>query len=248
MTTPKFAPVALCALLLAASSAEAVTFKGIDMALTGSAVLVGADLQLTKASGGLVAGAWATGLLDVTQSFSTTFSFSLQAADFVPQADGMALVLQTGGSAALGTGGGGIGLAGLTGVASVIQTWDNNRAGLVTNGDAYTAPISVPGMGTAATVTGQQTVSYNAGSHTLAVVGTFDLDGTPVTLNHTVSVDLAAVYAPLMTIGFVGGTGLSYADQRITDWSVSSVPEPGSTGLLLAGLLAVGLAARRRLG
>lgn len=244
----KFAPLALCALLLAGRGAEAVTFKGIDMALTGSSVLAGADLQLTQAVGGLAAGAWATGLLDVTQSFSTTFSFSLQSSDFHPQADGIALVLQTGGSAALGTGGGGIGLAGLTGVASVIQTWDNNRAGLVTNGDAYSAPIPVPGLGPALRVTGQQTVSYNAVSHALSVVGSFDLDGTPVALSHTVIVDLATDYAPSMTIGFVGGTGLSYADQRITDWSVSSVPEPGSTGLLLAGLLAVGLVARRRLG
>ena len=60
------------------------------------------------------------------------------------------------------------------------------------------------------------------------------------------SVDLHAKYGGAMYVGFTGGTGGSYADQRITGFSVLAVPEPATYAMLLGGLGLVGFASRRK--
>ncbi|MFO1320539.1 MAG: L-type lectin-domain containing protein [Burkholderiales bacterium] len=246
----------MAALVAGAGSAQAATFAGRDVSLVGSAsVLENGDLQLTPAAGDLAGAAWDTTPLSTAASFSTTFTFSLAASDFDPMADGFAFVLQGAGTSALGSGGGTIGLDGLDAVALVVQTWDNNRVGLVTDANPFNAALVGYGIGSSRLITGTSTVSYDADAQVLSATGslTFDTDlsdadpGTLVSFNESVSVDLAARFGAQMYAGFTAGTGLSYADQRITSWGAAApVPEPETYALLVAGLGLLGLARHRR--
>ena len=51
-----------------------------------------------------------------------------------------------------------------------------------------------------------------------------------------------------MYVGFTGATGGSTDDQRVLSWefSVTSVPEPATCGLMALGLGVIGWTARRR--
>lgn len=246
----------IAALMGGGGPAQAATFFGQDVALVGSATVLGnGNLQLTPPTDGQAGAAWATTAWSTTESFSTTFTFSLAASDFDPMADGITFALQGAGTDVVGTGGGGIGIEGLDVVASVIQTWDNNRLGLVTSGDPTAAQSAGIDLGASKLVTGMQTITYDAGTHTLSVTGSLMVDtdlsdedlGTPVTFNESIGIDLEARFGAQMYAGFTGGTGLSYADQRITSWTgTAPIPEPETYALFLAGLGLLGMVRRRR--
>lgn len=228
-------------------SACAATFAGSNVNLVGNAVMLdNGNLQLT--TGGWNNGAaWATSALSTTTSFSTTFGFSMAKDGFNGNmADGIALVLQNQGTGALGHGGGDIGYGGLNGVGSVIQTWTNNRIGLDITGNPNGASVAAVSLGAASLVTGQQTVSYNATTHVLSMTGNYVADGTSHALSDATQIDLSARFGSTMYLGFTGATGGSYADQRITNFTVAAVPEPETYAMLLAGLGLVGFASRRK--
>lgn len=254
---PLFAtPILLAASLWGAASVQAATFAGHDVNLVGSASILGnGDLQLTPPTADKAGAAWATTAWSTTDSFSTTFSFGLVAADFSPMADGIAFALQGTSPDDVGSGGGTIGLAGLDVVAFVVQTWDNNRVGLVASDDPFAAPLAGVDLGGSMIVTGTATVSYDADAKILSVSGSLvadpDLDdedpGAALSFSQSLEVDLADRFGASMYAGFTGGTGLSYADQRITAWTIGApVPEPETYALFLAGLGLLGLARRRR--
>ena len=121
-------------------------FDGYNVSLNGTASILGSgNLQLVSdfESAG---SAWSNIPLLTTQSFSITFSFYLSGISF-PQADGIALALQSAGTNALGYTGGNIGYGGINGVVgSIIQTWSNNTVGLNVDGNPYdtkSAPLSL---------------------------------------------------------------------------------------------------------
>ena len=227
------------------ANADSISLAGLDE--VGSAHVNGAKIQLTN-GGGQAGAAWLGTAIAATQSFDTTFSFSLTSLGQNPQADGIAFVIQGVGPTALGAAGGDIGLLGLAPngntAAIVFQSWVNNHAGIVLNGNPYTAPISLP-LGDASVVTGVAEVAYDATSHSLTLTSTEVLDGVSYTVDQTQSVDLATYVGPSLTLGFTGGTGGSSSDQDITAWHVTSSSLPGtattaltasgSTGLLAAG-------------
>lgn len=223
----------------------------------GSAAMVGSDLRLTPGESDKAGSAWATTPWDVTTSFSTTYSFSLAEAgslvEWGAMADGFAFVLHNApaGGSALGGGGGDIGYAGISNsVASIVQTFDNNQVGFATSsGWPFGAPSAPADLGAASLVTGTQTISYDATSHVLAMSGTLYLNGDLINgygVSDSTSIDLATTFGNTLYAGFTGATGGSWADQRITSWTVTPVPEPHAIVLALAGLGMIGAMARRR--
>ena len=243
--------VALSALFTGAANAATIELSALNR--VGSAAMDGGDLQLTR-NGNSTGAGWVTQAFSTTESFSATFSFSLRGDGFNGKmADGIALVFQNQGSNVVGNGGGDIGYWNINGsgagaVGSIIQSWNNNRVGLSTNGVVQGVKGADFNLGAANFVTGTETVSYNAVTHELTMSGTLIDHSTNLSyaVSDAASVDLGAKYGSAMYIGFTGATGGSYADQRITGFSVSPVPEPATYAMLMGGLGLVGLASRKR--
>ncbi|NVM76391.1 hypothetical protein FHW83_002186 [Duganella sp. SG902] len=245
------------AAIAAPASAAVIDLTTLNRA--GSAQIVDGQLQLTQATdvshpSGVAGAGWLTQAISTSQSFSTTFSFSLKGNDSGKMADGIALAFQNIGSAALGVGGGDVGYwnlggKGATAVGSVILSWNRNDYGLSTNGVVQGLKDAPFSLGASNDVSGTQTVSYNATTHELTMTGTF-LDNSTHT-SYAVSdakvVNLSDKFGGTMYVGFTGGTGGTDADQRITSFSlISAVPEPETYAMLLAGLGLVGFASRRK--
>ncbi|MYM31984.1 PEP-CTERM sorting domain-containing protein [Duganella sp. CY15W] len=232
------------------ASAAVIDLSTLNLA--GSAALVGNQLQLTNTTSQSGAG-WVKNSISTSQSFSTSFSFSLLGNDSGKMADGIALAFQNAGNNVTGNGGGDVGYwniggSGSSAVGSVIRSWHNNDYGLSTNGVVQGLKTGPFNLGASNNVTGTETVSYNATTHVLTLSGNF-LDGstnTSYSISDSKVVDLSAKFGSSMYIGFTGGTGGTDADQRITAFSISAVPEPETYAMLLAGLGIMGLLARRR--
>lgn len=247
------AAVAIAALMSGAASAATIDLGSLSRA--GSATMVGDDLQLTLNNYSAGAG-WLAQSISTTESFSATFAFSLKGTSFNGNmADGIALVFQNQGNAVVGAGGHNLGYwningSGASAVGSIIQSWDNNKVGLSTNGVVQGVANAAFNLGAANYVTGSETVTYNAATHELSMSGTLLDHSTNLSyaIGDAAKVDLSAKYGSTMYVGFTGGTGGSYADQRITGFSVSVVPEPASYAMLMGGLGLMGLVARRRRG
>lgn len=247
----------VAAAVAAPASAEVIDLSTLNR--VGSAVLVDGALQLTHTSStsnahGVAGAGWLTQGVSTTSSFSTSFAFSLQGNDSGKMADGIALAFQNVGTDKIGVGGGDVGYwniggSGSSAVGSVIRSWTSNQYGLSTNGvvqGLHDAPFS---LGASNNVSGTQTVNYNAVTHELTMSGTLTDLSTGITYNisDTATVNLSQKFGSTMYVGFTGGTGGTDADQRITSFSlVSSVPEPETYAMMLAGLGLVGFAARRR--
>lgn len=236
------------ALLTASATwAQAATFSGIDVELVGSASMIDADtLQLTPAAGDRAGAAWATSALSTGLAFASSFEFSITASDLDPMADGIAFVIQSTGTDVVGAGGGGIGIETLNAAGFVVQTWSNNRVGFTSSGDPFLATAAPTDLGAASLITGYASVGYDPATTTLYLLGGLTVDGTEYPVLETLSIDLASRFGPTVYLGFTGGTGLSYADQRVQNWTITAIPEPETYALLLAGLGLVGWQRRRR--
>ena len=236
------------ALLGFATAGHAITFSGIDVELVGDASIVDGDLQLTPPVDGRSGAAWATTAWSTTENFYSTFTFSLQMTDFDPQADGITFALQATGSGTSGAGGSGVGYEGIDGIAFVFMTWDNNKIGIVDGTDPRAAEAAGVDLGATNLITGRQTITYDVTTTTLSWTADFSMDGTPVSVTRSATIDLQARFGETFYAGFTGGTGLSYSDQRITSWSTAPVPvpEPETYALFAAGLGILAAVARRR--
>jgi hypothetical protein len=259
--------LALSAVVAAAfavpASAAVIDLGSLNVA--GSAKIVDGALQLTQNTNvsvptGVAGAGWLKQGISTTQSFSTTFSFSLVGDTATPghsvgkMADGITLAFQNIGNNITGVGGGDVGYWNLGGkgasaVGSVILSWDRNDYGLSTNGVVQGLKDAPFNLGASNNVSGTQTVSYNAVTHELTMSGTFTDNSTGLSyaVSDAKSVDLFGKFGSTMYVGFTGGTGGTDADQRITAFSLTSaVPEPETYAMLLAGLGLVGFASRRR--
>jgi chitosanase len=202
------------------------------LSLAGSATQSGQALRLTPADHQAGA-AWSTTTIDPTKSFTTTFHLSIASIT-----DGMAFVIQSQGTKALGSSGGGIGYGAspraptdphiAPSVDIEFDVWDNSPDGFDPAGHQHVAVLTNgaiqnhlfwadPGFSMA----GQSFwawLDYNAASTTLAVyVG--QSASKPANALFTASINIvgvvgrAGVYA-----GFTAGTGDISATQDVLSW------------------------------
>jgi hypothetical protein len=220
-TLEQSAPALLVALALAAAGpARAEDMLNHQVHLVGTATWIDHTVQLSPPAGGS-GGAWGKQPVSLLGSFRVVFTFYLHRSSTKPQADGVAFVIQTDGSSALGDGGGGIGLEGLHGVASVIQTYENNHLGFTLDANPYDAKAAPADLGAAKVVKGREYVSYDAVNHVLAMNGHIVVDGARYQVNDTANVDLASLLgADSAYFGFTASTGANLADQRIASWQL----------------------------
>ncbi|MFO1499893.1 MAG: L-type lectin-domain containing protein [Verrucomicrobiota bacterium] len=179
---------------------------------------------------------------NITQ-FNTSFTYQ----ELTPSnaGDGFVFVLQNMGTSAVGPCCAQLGFDGLssaTGVAFHIYASPTETG--------Y-APTTVPNSGTGNYLS---TAPLNlASGNPIAVTITYDGSTLSESLLDTVThqqfsksfpVDLVdAVGGELAYVGFTGSTGAAASDQRISDFSFTSVPEPATSGLIVAvGLCLVAVA------
>lgn len=199
-------------------------FDGYNVSLNGTASILGSgNLQLVSDFGS-AGSAWSNIPLLTTQSFSITFSFDLNGISF-PQADGIALALQSSGTNALGYGGGDIGYGGINGVVgSIIQTWSNNHVGLNVDGNPFDTQFAPFDLGYTTQIAGTETLTYNSSKNLLSMAG--NINGYAV--SDSAYINLQSQFGSSIYFGFTGGTGSGASDEQITSLSVSvtGVPQP----------------------
>jgi len=202
-------------------------FGSVNGLVLNGAEQIGTALRLAVTAGGLPRSVWATQPVNPAASFSSTFDVSIHDTNFVP-ADGVVFALQstTGGIAAVGGGGGDIGIGGVTpSVAVEFDTYTNpwdpnaNHIAVDVNGDVG-APVAVADsplalFGTPFTAR----VAYDAPTTTLTVfIG--PQGSVPATPLITTKVDIAATLgtASPAYAGFTGSTGAATENADLLSW------------------------------
>lgn len=247
-TSPSFTPN-----FSAAGAGSCFQFNSTSTlpSITTSALAPAPMLQLTPSTPSLAVSAWYTNPQPVATGFTTTFSFQLGASNTQTHADGIAFVIQnspsgTGsGLSALGSGGGGIGYAGIpNSLAIEFDTFPNA-------GDPNDNDVSIQSCGTAANnsdltstchiannpLTGTGVTLWDGRVHTATVTysvpstcGTSSCSTIDVILDgHDlfaggISFDITTIGLTNSAafVGFTAGTGADDEEQDIDSWTFAS--------------------------
>ena len=244
--------------------AQASSFDGLDVNLVGSATEQGsgsgASLVLTPAAYDQAGAAWLTSAVSTSNAFSSTFSFVLDNPGGLGNADGLALVFQNQGTGVVGQDGGNLGanipdsVTPGGAVVAFLQTYQNSYGVGQNTDSSYSVygnsnPTGVA-LWTASVISGTETVTYDPTTYLLTqqIQLSYAINGvtSSISLNASATENLGALFGPSVTVGITGATGSGFANQAVTSWSVSSIPEPMSALLASAGLGVAGLLASRR--
>jgi len=212
------------------------------LSLQGSAAQAGSALRLTPSLPGLAGSAWTTAKVGIAGGFISQFDFRIS--DLVNTgSDGFAFVVQNSSATALGSGGGGIGFAGIANSLAVkFDTHQNGlepgqpsvgfqplgqESGLFSLG----ATAAVPNFKDAQTHHAR--VAYLLGTLSLFI----DDMNTALLVRSLDLSSLLTLDQGQAWVGFTAGTGGGYENHDILNWRLQSVPEPAGLALcLVAGL------------
>jgi hypothetical protein len=215
-------------------------FSSTGIAFDGSAALSGTRLRLTTTGNNLAGSGWYTTPVNI-QTFSNDFTFQLANTTNNPIGNGITIVIQNAGTAAMGPSGGGLGYgpdnptspsasANTPIGKSVAIKFDlvnnagegTNSTGLYTDGASPTVPaVTVAGgVNLSSEDIFQVHMSYDGTTLTMTVTDTEKTADTfttswPINIPGTVGGNTAYV-------GFTGGTGHSVANQGIITWTYSN--------------------------
>ena len=229
------------------------------LTLNGSASRVDNKLSLTRAEFFQSGSAFSTDTitLNATAAFSTSFSFEiLERGGLGDGADGLVFAIQTAANN-VGGAGGGLGFSGIPRSLGIeFDTFDNgelggsNHVGIDLNG-------SVDSVASTALLTpdfdnGQVWRAWVDYTNGLLEVRWSPNGVRPAEAGLDYAVDLPSVFqSQEVYVGFTSGTGSGYGNHNILNWTftndfVPAVPEPGSIGMMLSGLAALGVVGRLR--
>jgi hypothetical protein len=203
-------------------------FTATGMTFNGTAGLNGTRLRLTDGGLNEAASGFYNTPVNV-QSFTTDFSFQMTN----PNADGIAFVIQSVGTTALGPGGGGLGYGAETSggtpgigksVAVKFDLYNNagegkNSTGLYLNGASPTIPARTLGGGVnlhSGDVFNVH-ITYNGTTLTMKITDA-NVPADTFTTSWTVNIP-GTVGANTAYVGFTGGTGGLTATQEIISWT-----------------------------
>lgn len=265
----------VAAALLTATQVSAQTISYPDFSNTaglqinGNAAQNGNKLTLTPATFGQSGSAFSTSTVALSSSaaFSTVFTFEILSRGGLDWgADGLTFTVQTLANN-VGGGGGGIGYEGINNSVTVeFDTYDNgefggsNHVAIATNGQPY-SPVATTGFLAPDFDNGGKWwawVDYNGLTQQLDVRWSAS-SSRPTLPMLSSSLDLPSILGSSnVYVGFTAGTGAGYGEHNILSWNFVNefkdggapdpgvAPEPGTMVLVLSGLGAVGVMARRR--
>ena len=223
------------------------------LTLNGGAAQAGTNLQLTDGNNIVASSAWFNTTQSLAGGFETVFQFFIGGEQ--PVGDGVAFVIQTSGTAALGGTGGQIGYGGIVDSLAVeFDTVNNGGSDVNDNHAAFTSCGAGNANDAVSAGCGLATVDLSAlitpiilgdgSTHTadiLYVPGTLKLtlDGQLVL---TAAITLGSKVGNPAFVGFTGATGALTSHSAILNWDLTTpgggavVPEPSSVTLLGLGL------------
>jgi fibronectin type 3 domain-containing protein len=210
-------------------------FVGSTSKLTynGSAVVSGANAQLTNGTANQAASIFSTTAVDVTH-FNTSFQFQFIGGN----ADGFTFTIEGNGPAALGSAGGGLGYSTDGGVGatigkSVAIKFDlysnagegNDSTGIYENGAVPTMPaidLTPSGVNLHSGNVFSAAMSYDGTTLTVTITDT----NTKATATQKYTVNIPSYSGSQAYVGFTGGTGGQTTTINILNWTYTPTAAP----------------------
>ncbi|MEI7446094.1 MAG: c-type cytochrome, partial [Burkholderiales bacterium] len=195
--------------------------EGAEVRAAGTATAIG-DGRTRMTEGFSQTGAlWAARPWSTTDPFTTAFDFTIDGNG--RHADGLAFVLQGGGTTALGGGGGCLGACGLPGwTAAALHTWTYNSAGWEGQDLGWgRRPLGFD-LGAAQRIVGRMSISWNPVNSRLSMTVSMLVDGVPRSFTDELNLDLQSRFGPSVTVGITAATGGGRATQTVSGWTATA--------------------------